>query len=59
MRLVTNQSDLSPDPDTAAWRFESAGDTDASAALNPLTILLQRELEIEEDFEYYLPRNTS
>ena len=54
MRLLTNQSDLSPDPDKAAWLFESA-QLDSN---DPLTILLQREQEIEDDFTYY-PRSTS
>lgn len=55
MRLLTNQSDLSRDPDTANWLFESA----VLDHNDPLTILLQREQEIDEDFEYYLPRSSS
>lgn len=54
MRLLTNQSDLSRDPDTADWLFETA----ALDHNDPLSILLQREAERDEDFEYY-PRRTS
>lgn len=50
MRLVTNQSDLSPDPAIADWLFESSA---CSERDNPLQILLQRELDEHEDFEYY------
>jgi len=46
MRLVTNQSDLSADPDIAAWLFESA---QADESSDPLNILLQREMEEEMD----------
>lgn len=54
-RLVTNQSDLSRDPDTANWLFESA-QLDFN---DPLTILLQREAEAEEDLQYFVPRSTT
>jgi len=46
MKLVTNQSDLSADPDTAAWLFESA---QVDTGSDPLNILLQREMEDELD----------
>ena len=46
MRLVTNESDLSSNPDTAAWLFESAACDDSR---DPLVILMQREQEEEED----------
>lgn len=46
MRLLVNQSDLSADPEVAAWLFESA---QADEAADPLNILLQREMEEEMD----------
>lgn len=55
MRLLTNQSDLSPDPDKADWLFESS----AQDLNDPLTIMLEREQAMYEDFEYYYPRSTS
>lgn len=55
MRLLTNQSDLSRDPDTADWLFETA----ALDHNDPLTILLQHEAEIDEDFEYFIQGATS
>lgn len=46
MRLLTNQSDLSADPEVAVWLFESAQVDESS---DPLNILLQREMEEEMD----------
>lgn len=53
--LITNQSDLSLDQDTADWLFDSANPTRE----DPLTILLQHEQETEDAFAYYLPRSIS
>lgn len=54
MRLLVNQSDLSADPDTAAWLFESA---QADESSDPLNILLQREMEEETDDILLFARN--
>lgn len=43
-------SQLSSDPEVAAWLFEQAG-LDESA--DPLEILLQREAEAEQDFWFH------
>jgi hypothetical protein len=56
MKLVTNQSDLSADPEVAAWLFESA---QADEASDPLNILLQREMEEEMDGTVSFARNYS
>jgi len=46
MRLLTNASDLSSDAEVADWLFESAS---YDLQLDPLEILLQREVEDEAD----------
>ena len=45
MQLVVNQSDLAVDSETASWLFENAA---VDEAADPLFILLQAEIEIEE-----------
>lgn len=52
---VIPASRLSDDPDTADWLFESAAISEGS---DPLEILLQRELEEEDDRDYYRPVKT-
>lgn len=61
MSKLVHASDMSEDPELAQWLFDNAVIDAGHYSADPLTILLQRELEQEQDdaeYPYLAPSTT-